>query len=398
MMVRALFVVPSLSRAGAETQLVDLLNRLDSGRFEKHLFTFEAQLDQLQRLRTHEVTHHQCRRRSRFDLEPVRALARLIDDLQIDVVHCTLQFAMFIGWLATRWSRRRPPVIVAVHTTINRNRKNEFLDRVLYRWLMARCAKVLFVCDAQRAHWIRRFPGLSTLATTIHNGIDISRFDPVAARIEGACLRERLAIPRDAFVIAHVAAFRPEKGHMYVIDALSTLVAENRSVVVLFAGGGPLRELCERRVVAKGMSRNVRFLGALDDVQPVYGAADVVVLPSTSETFSMAMLEALALEVPVVGSDIGGMREAVLNGTTGLLVRPADVAGLAAAFRSLLEDGSLRRSMGRAGRQLVQEKYTQTTMVAKTAQLIYDVSISQVPSSAKPESHGDPRRARGGGA
>lgn len=370
MIVRALFVVPSLMRAGAETQVVDLVNTLDSSHLEKHLFTFEAQLDQLNRLRTKEVNHHQSRRRFKFDLRPVRELARLIDELKIDVVHCTLQFAMLIGWLATRLSSRRPPVIVAVHTTINRDTKNELLDRVLYRWVMAKCARVLFVCESQRDHWIRKFPALSKLAVTIHNGIDISQFDPIAARIAGARLRAHLGIPLETFVIAHVAAFRPEKGHGYLLDALSQLVTGDRRIVVLFAGDGSLRGDFEQQVEARGLSGHVRFLGSVRDVQPVYGAADVAVLPSTAETFSMAMLEAFALELPVVASDVGGTREAVVDGKTGLLVEPRNGMALAAALKSLIDDKSLGLTMGRAGRQLVADKYTQSEMAAKTAQLI----------------------------
>lgn len=379
MRVRVLFVVPSLIRAGAETQVVDLINKLDGTRFEKHLFTFEAQLDQLDRLQ--EVTHHQCERRCKLDFEPVRALTRLIDELKIDVVHCTLQFAMLVGWLAARMSKRRPPVIVAVHTTINRNRKNEVLDRVLYRWLMATCARVLFVCDTQREHWLRKFPGLSRLSATVHNGLDIARFDPVEARMAGDELRKRLSIPRDAFVIAHVAAFRPEKGHAYLIDAVRRLLAEGRSVNVLFAGDGPLRWAYEERVSASGLGQHMHFLGSLAEIRPVYGAANVMALPSTSETFSMAMLEALALELPVIASDVGGSREVVLDGATGLLFRPRDTVGLTAALRTLSDDEHLRRRMGQAGRQLVEANYTQRQMVDKTAQLIDEVCTARLRTS-----------------
>jgi glycosyltransferase involved in cell wall biosynthesis len=377
MRIRALFIVPSLGRAGAETQVVDLVNNLDPERFEKHLVTFESNLDQLPRVNTQEVTHHYTCRRSKFDLGPARAIAGLIDRLKIDVVHCTLQIALCMGWLGVRLSKRRPPLIVAVHGTENRSWKNEILDRVIHRWLMGTCARVLFVCDTQHDFWITKYPELSRVAVTVHNGVNVSRLDPVEARVEGRRLRERLGISSDALVVAQVAAFRPEKGHAYMVAAAKKLVSEQPSLVVLFAGSGDLKEQVERDVAACGLTRNVRFLGSVADIRPVYGAADVVALPSTTvETFSMAILEALALEVPVVASDVGGARELVIHGKTGLVVPPCDAVALAAGLRAVLMNAPSLRAMGLAGRTLVTDRFTQASMVQKTARVLESVSCA----------------------
>lgn len=371
MALNVMFVVPSLMRAGAETQVVDLVNQVDPARVRAHLFTFERQLDQLARLDTSRVTHHQCLRRGKFDLEPARALGRLIDTLEIDVLHCTLQFALLMGWLARRYSRRQPRLIVAVHTTINRNLKGELQDRLLYQWLMRRCDRIIFVCEAQRQHWVQRYAFIAGRGVTAHNGIAIGRFEPEPARLEGRALRARLGIAEDALVIAHVAAFRPEKAHGIVLQALLRLVQSVPNVAVIFAGDGLLRAEITRQGQELGLGPRLHFIGNVSDVRPVLGAADWSVLPSTAvETFSLAMLESLALEVPMIASDLGGAREAVLPDRTGLLVAAGDVAALAGAMARLAGDPALRRDMGRAGRQLVLQHYTGAQMAAKTQEII----------------------------
>ena len=372
---KLMLVLPSLLRAGAENQVVDLANRIDPARLHVDLLTFEPQLDQLARIDAQRVQHYHARRSGKFDLGPARTLARLIDSEGIDVVHCTLQIALLFGWLGVRMSKRRPRLVVAIHTTINRNAKADWLDRLLYQWLMRQCASIVFVCDAQRRHWLAKFPFIAARAATVHNGIDADRFEPVAARAAGLALRAELGIAPDALVLAHIAAFRPEKAHGLLLEALGQVRAALPGIVVLFAGDGPLRAGIEAQAGALGLAAHVPFLGNLPDMRPVLGAADFSLLPSVAvETFSLAMLESLALEVPMIAADLGGAREAVLDGETGLVVPAGDAAALAAAMLTLGRDAPLRRRMGVAGRQLVLERYTLERMVEQTTRLLEQVA------------------------
>jgi glycosyltransferase involved in cell wall biosynthesis len=379
MTLNVMFVLPGLFRAGAETQVVDLVNQIDPARVRAHLFTFEPYLDQLERLNRPQVTHHYVERRGKFDLAPARALGRLLDELEIDVLHCTLQFALLVGSLGWWFSRRRPRLSVAVHTTLNRTGKDDLLDRLLYQWLMRRCGRIVFVCDAQRLHWQRKFPFVARLAETVHNGIDVARFEPEAARRAGQLFRQQHGIAPDAIVMAHVAAFRPEKAHPIVLAALARLAPRWPQLTVVFAGDGPLRSSIEQQAAQMGLSAQVRFTGNVPDIRQVLGAADFSVLPSTAvETFSLAMLESLALEVPMVASDLGGAREAVLDGETGLIVAPGQVDALVAAVERLAGDPALRRRMGQAGRALVLSEFTRARMTAHTTELIEQ--LAQAPA------------------
>lgn len=372
--IKALFVLPSLLRGGAEVQTIDLVNGLNTARFEKYLVTFEKQLGQRERIDTENVVFANFVREWKFDRSPARRIARLIDERQIDVVHCSLQIAMLMGWLAIRYSCRKPKLIVALHTTINRDSKNELFDKVLYQWLMRSCDKVICVCHAQEKHWQRKFPFLIGKTQVIYNGIDIEKFNPEMHQQMGRTLRQQLGISIQDKVICHIAGFRPEKGHAILLEAFGRLIQRSKDVFLLFVGDGALRLEVEERVRKASLSNRVHFLGTLADVRPVLAASDCSVLASIAvETFSIAMLESLAMRVPVVATDIGGTSEAVLPGQTGLLVPAKDPDAMANALHSILEHREGCEAMGAAGRNLVMQDFNAASMIGETERLLTDI-------------------------
>lgn len=364
------FLLPSLVRAGAETQTVNLVNGLDSGRFEKHLFVFESQLDQLDRVDRGSVSFHHCIRKHKYDVRPARQLARLIDERSVDIVHCTLQISLFVAWLALRFAKRRPRLVLALHGTLASSRRHEFFDRYLYPWLMRSCELVTCVCRAQEAHWQSRVPSLRGRTTVIYNGVDVARFSQEASVAYGRQLTTKLDLPAVDLMVCVVAGFRPEKGHGHLLLAFREVVAANANAYLLLAGDGPLRSEIEGLCVEYGIQRNVILLGSVPDVRAVLAVSDISVIPSTGETFSMAMLESMAMGVPVVMTDIGGAREAIRHWETGVLVQPGNSANLADAIMKLAGDSGLRRRMALGARETVVEKFTYQLMIQNTTRTL----------------------------
>ncbi len=368
--IRTVFVLPSLIRAGAETQVVNLVNGLDSRRFEKHLFVFEQQLDQLARVDRKQVTFHHYVRCHKYDIRPIFQLARLIDEQFIDIVHCSLQVALFVGWFAIKIAKRTPRLVLVLHTTLHQNKRNDLFERVFYQWLMRSCEHVVCVCHAQEKHWQIKYPFLRGRTTVIYNGVDVARFDPEKVHGLGAHLRERHRIPPRAFVICCIAAFRPEKGHRFLLEAFKRVVRIYPKTYLLLAGDGPLRKEMESFAWEKGLFKNIFFLGVKKDIRPVLAASDASGLTSSSETFSMATLESLSMGVPMIATDLGGAREIVLPDQTGLLVPPGDVDCLTNAVCYMYEHEEERKKMGMTGRKLVLSNFTQEKMLEKTTDLL----------------------------
>jgi glycosyltransferase involved in cell wall biosynthesis len=368
--IAVLFIVPSLTRAGAETQVVNLANGLDPEAFETHLLSFEQDVSQLERVDRDRVRFHHPRRTRRWiDTDLVRQIARVIEEEEIDIVHCSLQFSVLWAWLARLRTPRRPRIVAAIHTTINVDLKSELQDRVLYQWILRRCEGIIFVCQSQQTHWQSKFPFLVGRSDVIYNGVDTDRFSPEAVPGQGTRLRATLEIPPHAILLCSIARFAPEKGQHLLVEACAR--ARRHDLYLAFAGEGELQGAIVAQVRASGLEARTRFLGNLPDVRPLLAAADLLVLPSTAvETFSMAMLEALAMQTPVLASDIGGMAEAVIEGQTGALVRPGDAAGLTRRIDALTADPSGLAALGTHGRALVVARFSEGRMIDETAAML----------------------------
>jgi len=144
---------------------------------------------------------------------------------------------------------------------------------------------------------------------------------------------------------------------------LPHLIEAFPDVRVLIAGEGPMEEKIRAASREFGVQEHILWLGRVPDVRPVMEAADVVVLPSNKETLGYVLMEAMALERPVVATRTGGIPELVEDGRTGRLVQPGNATELAGAIAELLRDPAKRRLWGAAGRSRVIEKFSLDAMV-----------------------------------
>jgi glycosyltransferase involved in cell wall biosynthesis len=167
-------------------------------------------------------------------------------------------------------------------------------------------------------------------------------------------------------ILGGVGRLDPAKGFVHLIEALAHLRSDFPKLVVAIAGTGLLREQLEMKAQSLGVSDRTVFLGFQNDVNLVLDAFDVFVAPSLSETLGYALLEAMAHELPAVGTKVGGIPEVIVPGETGDLAPSRDGAALAKSIRPLLESADLRERLGRAGRERVVKHFHEADMVRKT--------------------------------
>jgi glycosyltransferase involved in cell wall biosynthesis len=144
------------------------------------------------------------------------------------------------------------------------------------------------------------------------------------------------------------------KGIAYLIEAISHL----QNVDLQIAGDGPERAELERVTAVFGVSDEVTFTGWIDDVAEMMSSWDIYAQPSVAEGLGIAALEAMALGIPVVASDVGGLREIVVDGKTGYLVSPKSPARLAARIRDLADDPGLRAQLGSAAQERAKKEFS----------------------------------------
>jgi glycosyltransferase involved in cell wall biosynthesis len=233
--------------------------------------------------------------------------------------------------------------------------------------------RAIAVSEATRDDWIRRTHVPDEKVVTIHNGIDPEKF---RRRTDRASARARLGLPPSGpVVIGGIGRLDEAKGFIYLIEAMAALSAEFPDAILLIAGDGALKESLMARAAAVGIADRVRFLGFVSDVQSVLDALDIFAMPSLCETLGYAILEAMATELPVVGTTVGGVPEVIVPGQTGFLVPPRDSASLAGALRQLMISQTMRKTLGRAGRQRVVDHF-QESVCARTTIDLYRQMLS----------------------
>jgi N-acetyl-alpha-D-glucosaminyl L-malate synthase BshA len=157
-------------------------------------------------------------------------------------------------------------------------------------------------------------------------------------------------------VVIHISNFRPVKRPRAVVEVFARIAERVRSRLLL-VGDGPELGAALEEAKRLGVAKNVEALGEQDQILPLLSIADLFLLPSEQESFGLSALEAMACEVPVVASRVGGLHEVVEDGVTGFLHPPDDLAGMAASGVRLLTDDALHRRLAQEGRRVVVKRF-----------------------------------------
>ena len=194
--------------------------------------------------------------------------------------------------------------------------------------------------------------GISREIQVIPNFLDITRFRPLS-RPRADRARKRLV---------HVSNFRPVKRIGALIEVFRRVRQQIPATLVL-VGGGPEMPGARAQIAAAGLEQDVEYAGEVHDVVGLFATADLFLLPSATESFGLAALEAMACEVPVIASRVGGLPEVIDDGISGFLHEPEDFDGMVASAVRLLTDDELHRRVAQAGRAVAVERYSADRVV-----------------------------------
>jgi glycosyltransferase involved in cell wall biosynthesis len=260
-------------------------------------------------------------------------------------------------------------------TDLRRPPSVRLLDRLTARW----SDRIVAVSAAVRDVLVARDRVPVEKVVVVPTGIDLDAIDGRPAYDVRAELRLEPSVP----VVCAVGRLSRVKGHVFLVRALARV---NERAHLLLVGGGPEEATIRAEAARCGIGARVHCVGVRADAIPIMKAADVFALPSLQEGLPVVLLEAMACARPIVASDVGGVRELIRAGETGLLVPPADrwdrgptaghgVDALAGALSTLLRDRDRARALGRAARRFVERHHTLDREVAALERL-YGVSDS----------------------
>lgn len=357
------FVITSMPVGGAETLLVNLLDRLDQSRLQAEVICLKEPGPLGQQI-AGRIPVHSGLIGNKWDVRVLWRLVRLLRKQQTDaVITVGAGDKMFWGRLAACLAGV-PVICSALHST-------GWPDGVgrLNRGLTPLTDAFIAVADSH-GEFMRlreRFP--ADKVHVIRNGIDTTRFD-CAAVFQEPSVRDELGLPADAPLVGIVAALRPEKNHAMFVDVAASVLLEEPDSHFLVIGDGPERETIIRRCEGCGIADRVHLLGTRQDTARLLSALDVFLLTSHNEASPVSILEALACKVPVVSTNVGSIAETVIPEQTGYLVAVDDVSTATALVTKLLRDENHSQTLGDQGRRLVVAQGSLDSMVEGYQSLI----------------------------
>lgn len=377
---RVLQLLDSFNQGGSERQAVQLARLLhESGSYEVCVASLSNQGSlraDIEALGITEIPVFPLT--SFYDVNFVVQLARFVRYLRqhsISVVQSSDFYTNIFGMLAATLARV-PARIAARREGAERAPFNRFVERGAYRLAQV----VIANCETVRNELIAEGVPERKIMTS-YNGLDLAKFQPQrASRVELlASFGLQAAVNRRLIVI--VANLRPVKDHATFLRAAQRVKTAAPDAAFCLAGEGELLEPLREQARKLGLADDVYFIGRCTRVAELLAVSDIGVLSSVSEGFSNAIIEYMAGELPVVVTDVGGVREAVIEAETGFVVPSGDDELMATRIIELLRDSARANSMGKLARRMVEDMFSNAALLNRTERLYERLLTGQVQHS-----------------
>ena len=281
----------------------------------------------------------------------------------LDLLHCHYAIPHSVSAFLAKsmMMPKRLPVVTTLHgtdiTLVGADRS--YLP--ITKFSIERSDGVTAVSEFLKEATIKTF-GVKNDIEVVYNFVNCDNYKPSAAQ----SIRDAYA-PAGERVLIHLSNFRPVKRPTDVVEIFVRVHAEIPSVL-LMVGDGPERSNAEWLARDHGVERSVHFLGKRDNIEELLASSDLLLLPSDNESFGLVALEAMACEVPVVVSRVGGLPEVVTDGVDGYLVEPRNVAGMADRALEILGNKDRRNEMGKRARETARARFCSELIIPKYEQ------------------------------
>ena len=292
-----------------------------------------------------------------LDLKAAWKLARVIRRVRPDIVHAHDPHGVAMASMALSMLTATPtPRLVAARRVDFHLKRNSF-SKWKYRQVD------LFVASSEAIRRILMRDGIpGEQVVTVHEGIDVERL----GKLPGVNLRELFFLPHNAPIVGNVAALVAHKGQRHLINAVPLVLREVPDARFVIFGEGPLRAQLEHQIKTLHLEKHVVLPGFRDDVFSCIKGFDLFAMSSETEGLGTSLLDAMAAGKATIGTDVGGIPEAIEDRVSGLIVPPNDPASLARAIVRLLRDEALAKRMGQAGLVRAKKLFSVEKMVNGT--------------------------------
>jgi glycosyltransferase involved in cell wall biosynthesis len=298
-------------------------------------------------------------------------LSRFVKRHRINIIHCQLSKDIATIVPAVKLSGQRVPIILSKRVGSYVSKKDVF-----HRFTYTHVSKVMAISEVIHKNVLDTTPMTPDRVMTLHDAIDTDLFS--FRRVDRNSARREFGFTDDLIVIGLVGRFSPGKGHEELLGAASLLSGKHSNIHFLVVGEashGEDRYAQKIRTLSLslGLQKVMTFAGYRKDIPEVMAALDIFAFPSHAESFGVVLIEAMAMERPVVSTNCDGVLDIVVDGQTGIYVHPRNTTELATALSRLIDDAALREKMGKAGRRRVEELFDQRKQMNKIEETYYEL-------------------------
>ncbi len=288
--------------------------------------------------------------------------AKFIEDKKIDIVHAQTRVAQVAAYFASR--KEKIPYISTCHGFYNYKKMGR---RLFPCW----GNRVIAISKSVKNHLVEDFKLKEEQVALVYNGIDLCKYKEMKEK-DGKLL-ERFNL-KNKIVIGSIGRLSSVKGFKYLVEAFKLVKDKHKDAKLLIAGEGPEKGKLMRQIKKYGISESVSITPGQDEpIEKYYNLIDIFCMPSVHEGLGLSLMEAMAEGKACVASRVGGLAELIVNGTSGILVKPCSSGDLRDALLKLVEDEALRRALSANAREKAFKDFSIEDSVDKTIKVYQEV-------------------------
>ncbi len=353
-MIKICYIIGQLNKGGAERQLYELVKGINREKFNPIVISLGYGEYWSREIRKLDIPVIELKRK-RKDLTIIFKLIKQLKAIRPDIVHGYMFTANFYGRIAAIIART--PIIIASKRQAEEAGKDKEKYQVwIYKLLVPFTHAI--ICNSLRASetLVKKYAFNPEKVFTVHNGINV---------IETNINSQKKLAP---IVVGTVGSLTPKKNHRLFLDMAKNVLERTKSESIKFAivGEGVLRDELEKYSQQLGIENKVLFAGEKDDIPNFLQSIDIFVMTSLYEGLPNALMEAMAVELPVVASDIGGNNELVIDGETGFLCPSDDARAFAESVIGLINNEDEAKQMGENGKKRILSEFGVEKMITET--------------------------------
>ncbi len=320
------------------------------------------------------IATHEFNVRTKSELSPklymaIPKIIQLVQNEEIDLIHAHTRVAQVLAWWIQRFTR--VPYVSTWHGFYKR--------RLGRRLLPAWGDHVIAISNPVEDSLLEKFQVPKEKVSTIFNAIDVEELEKKAAQKDVKAIRSEWNIKSSLPILGIVARIVQDKGHEYLIRAMTTLQKKFPDLKLLIVGEGPFKKHNERLVKELGLSNCIVFVGTLRDVTKALVVIDIFILPAIwREGFGLSIVEGMALKKPVIVTNIWALNAIVHDRVNGLLIEPKNVDALVSAITELIEHKELRDQISARAYETVKKEFCIDRMAREIDQLYRKIVNSRI--------------------